>query len=327
MRTDPARIDVVALGELVIDLIPMAQPDGTLLFSPSPGGAPGNVAAGIARLGRTAAMISKVGPGSLGDLLIATLARAGVATAGVARAATEPTALAVVSVSASGDRDFTLYRTGCADASLSVAELPPQALAACRILHVGSLSLATPLSAAAQRQAITQARASGARVSADVNFRPALWRDPEAMRATGIEVVANADIVKVSAEELVHLTGKAEIDAGAAALWHPGLQLLAVTRGEAGAVLFTPQDRIEIAGFPATVVNTVGCGDAFMAALLAGILEQEPAPLDREALLRIGRVACAAGAVMAGLPGAMASMPRRAEIDALMKNQRGGDPR
>jgi fructokinase len=311
-------IDVVALGELVIDLIPVAQPDGALLFSPSPGGAPGNVAAGIARLGRSAAMISKVGPGSLGDLLIATLAQTGVATTGVVRAATEPTALAVVSLTASGDRDFTLYREGCADASLSVAELPLEMLAACRILHVGSLSLATPLSAAAQRAAIVQARAAGARISADVNFRPALWRDPEAMRATGIEAVAAADIVKVSTDELVLLTGQAEIDAAAASLWHPALQLLAVTRGEAGAVLFTPQDRIEIAGYPVRVVDTVGCGDAFMAALLVGLLEQDPAPLDQKALLTLGRMACAAGAVMAGVGGAMASMPCRADVEALI---------
>lgn len=308
--------DVIALGELVIDLIPVPQADGSLLLAPTPGGAPGNVAAGIARLGLKAAMISKVGPGSLGDLLVATLREAGVETGAIARAASEPTALAVVSVDANGDRDFTLYRDGCADASLTVAELPMQALAACRILHVGSLSLATPLSAAAQRAAIARAKVTGARISADVNFRPALWRDPEAMRATGLEAVAAANIVKVSTDELAVLSGQADIDAGAKALWHPELQLLAVTRGEAGAVLFAPNVRVEIAGLPVKVANTVGCGDAFMAALLAGVLEQDP--VDRAVLSRIGRMACAAGAVMAGSAGAMAAMPRRAEIDALL---------
>src|SRR5262249_19006101 len=158
-----------------------------------------------------------------------------------------------------------LYRDGCADANLGIADLPQQDLAACRILHVGSLSLATPSSAAAQREAIRLAQAGGARISADVNFRAALWRDPPPMRATGIEVVAAANIAKVSTDELAILTGRTDTDAGAKALWHPGLELLAVTRGEAGAVLFTPRDRVEIDAFPVEVVNTVGCGDAFMA--------------------------------------------------------------
>ncbi len=315
---ESARVDVMALGELVIDLIPAPQSDGAMLFSASPGGAPGNVAAGIARLGLASGMISKVGPGALGTLLIETLAQAGVATTSIARASTEPTALAVVSVAANGDRDFILYRNGCADANLAVEDLPLAQLRRCRILHVGSLSLATPVSAAAQRRAVALVRESGAMVSADVNFRPALWRDLEAMRATGIEAVAHADIVKVSTEELETLTGVSEIEAGTKALWHPGLELLAVTRGEAGTVLFTPRHRVEIAGIAVPVVNTVGCGDAFMAALLAGILDQDLAALDEASLRRIGRFACAAGAVMAGSAGAMASMPRRAEVDALI---------
>jgi fructokinase len=313
------RIDVMALGELVIDLIPAPRPGGAMLFAASPGGAPGNVAAGIARLGLVSGMISKVGPGTLGDLLIETLAQAGVATASVARAANEPTALAVVSLAANGDRDFVLYRNGCADANLAVEDLPLAQLRTCRILHVGSLSLATPVSAAAQRRAVALVRESGGLVSADVNFRPALWRDIEAMRATGVEAVANADIVKVSTEELETLTGREAIDAGAKALWHSDLKLLAVTRGAAGTVLFTPRHRVEIAGFAVSVENTVGCGDAFMAALLAGLLERGLVALSEEGLRRIGRFACAAGAVMAGSAGAMAAMPRRRDIDALIE--------
>src|SRR5256885_16925020 len=116
---ESGRLDAAALGELVIDLIPTPGPEGQPLYAASPGGAPGNVAAGLARLGLRSAMVSKVGPGPFGDLLIETLATAGVATEGVVRAATEPTALAVVSLTEKGERDFCLYRQGCADASLS----------------------------------------------------------------------------------------------------------------------------------------------------------------------------------------------------------------
>jgi fructokinase len=311
------RFDAAAFGELVIDLIPTQACDNGRLFAASPGGAPGNVAAGLARLGISCAMVSKVGPGTFGDLLIETLAAAGVGTDGVVRAATEPTALAVVSLAQGGERDFILYRQGCADANLSEDELPMDMLRGCRLLHVGSLSLATPVSAAAQRRAIACVREQGGLISADVNLRPALWHDPDAMRATGIEAAKSADILKVSTEEVTLLTGIEGIKAGAEALWHPSLRLLAVTRGAEGAILFTREHCVEIPGVPVTAVDTVGCGDAFMAALLAGLLERRvDSPTARD-LDEIGRFACAAGAAIAGVSGAMAVMPRRAEIEAL----------
>jgi fructokinase len=314
---DSAQPDAAVLGELVIDLIPVPRQGAAPLYAANPGGAPGNVAAGLARLGLSCLMLSKVGPGGLGDLLIETLDAAGVATSGVARAATEPTALAVVSLAENGERDFVLYRQGCADANLSEDELPLETLRGCRLLHVGSLSLATPVSAAAQRRAIANVREAGGMISADVNFRPALWRDLQAMRATGTEAAASANVLKVSEEELELLTGTGDIAAGAQALWHPSLKLLAVTSGAQGATLLTREHRVEVPGVPVRVVDTVGCGDAFMAALLAGLLRLGTAALSERSLSELGQFACLAGAVMAGTSGAMAAMPRRADIEAL----------
>jgi len=314
----PMRFDVTALGELVVDLVPVDRANGERLFAAKPGGAPGNVAAAVARLGRSAAMISKVGPGSLGDLLIETLARAGVDTTGVARSASAPTAIAIVSVDGDGERDFVLYRDGCADANLSADEIPLAIVRASRVLHVGSLSLATPRSAAAQRRAVACAREAGITVSVDVNLRLALWRDREAMRATGREAVAGANLVKVSAQEAFLLTGRSDIAAAAEDLWHDGLKLLAVTKGAHGAELFTARHHVNIEGFTVPVLDTVGCGDAFTAALLTGLLAADFSFAEREALVHAGRYACAAGAAMAGVVGAMADMPRRADILALL---------
>lgn len=312
------RFDAAVLGELVIDLIPAARPDGQPLYAASPGGAPGNVAAGIARLGLRSAMLSKVGPGAFGDLLIRTLVEAGVDPSGIMRATTEPTALAVVTLAANGERAFMLYRDGCADANLAAAELSTGVLGGARLLHVGSLSLATPVSADAQRRAVAVMRGQGGLISADVNLRPAIWRDLDAMRATGVEAARNADILKVSTEELAMLTGLDDLKAGAEAIWHPSLKLLAVTRGAEGAVLFTRDRAVEIAGYPVRVVDTVGCGDAFMAALLAELLRRETIPAAERELGEIGRFACAAGAVVAGVSGAMAVMPRRPDVEAFL---------
>ena len=109
--------DVVAFGELVVDLVPARGATGEMFFAPKPGGAPGNVAVGVARLGGRSAMLIKVGDDAFGKLLIATLVHHGVATEGVLRTREGNTSLAVVTVAADGERDFTLYRKGCAEST------------------------------------------------------------------------------------------------------------------------------------------------------------------------------------------------------------------
>ena len=313
--------DVAAFGELVIDLIPAGLDGDEPLFAARPGGAPGNVAAGIARLGLRSAMLSKAGRESFGDLVVKALAASGVETRAIRRAATETTALAVVSVDTAGERDFTLYRSGCADARYTPEEVDTNIIRSARLLHAGSLSLATPVSAAAQRFAVATAREAGALVSADPNLRPAVWRDAEAMIAAGREAVACANIVKLSGEELAILAGTDNESAAVQRLWHPHLKVMAVTKGPRGAAVYTDGWKVSVDGFTVDVVDTVGCGDAFMAALLAGLLATDLSRLDKDTAAAIGRRASAAGAVMATRAGAMTRMPLPQEIDRLMGMQ------
>jgi fructokinase len=314
------QFDVAAFGELVIDLVPVASPQG-LVFDAKPGGAPGNVAAGVARLGLAAAMLSKVGDEALGAAVLEALAACGVDTRAVVRARGEKTPLAVVSVAADGERDFTLYRENCADATYAAHEVSLDVVRAARILHVGTLSLAAPTSAAAHRAAMRCALDTGNRISADPNFRPAFWRDRNAMRQAGLELAAAAHILKVSDEELAFLTGIAEIPAAVRSLWHSSLIAVAVTKGPAGADLFTEERRISVPGFTVRAVDTVGCGDAFTAAFLAGLLEAGPGEMGDSALETIGVRACAAGAIIAMSSGAMESMPTRTAIDTFLRSQ------
>jgi fructokinase len=313
-----ARFDAVAFGELVADLIPAGHDGDEPLFAARPGGAPGNVAAGIARLGLRSAMLSKVGREPFGDLVVNALSACGVETAAIRRAQTETTALAAVSVNAVGERDFTLYRAGCADASYAPEEVDTGIIHDACLLHVGSLSLGTPVSAAAQRLAVATARDAGRLVSADPNLRPSVWRDPEAMAAAGREAVASADIVKLSEEELVTLARTDDASEGVRRLWHSSLRVLAVTKGPRGADIYTGDWMVPVDGFTVDVVDTVGCGDAFMASLLAGLLAADLSRLDRATVAAIGRRAAAAGAVMATKAGAMTRMPRPEEIDTLI---------
>jgi fructokinase len=314
----PGKFDVVALGELVIDLIPEGSDGDEPLYAARPGGAPGNVAAGIARLGLRAAMLTKVGREPFGDLAVRALAATGVDVGAVRRAGVETTALAVVSLDEKGDRDFTLYRANSADASYAPEEVDDAVIRTSRLLHVGSLALKTPVSAAAQRHAVAVAREAGALVSADPNLRPAVWDDHAAMADAGREAVASADIVKLSREELATLSGAADAAEAIRRLWHPDIKVMAVTDGERGAMIHTADLSVAIEGFAVPVVDTVGCGDAFMASLLAGLVRTDLSRLDRGALAAIGRRACAAGAVIATRAGAMTRMPRPEEIDAMM---------
>ena len=145
----------------------------------------------------------------------------------------------MVALDEKGDRDFALYRANCADASYAPEEVDADVIRASRLLHVGSLSLATPVSTAAQRHAVQVAREAGLLVSADPNLRPAVWADKTAMIAAGREAVDSADIVKLSGEELAMLSGADDAAEGVRRLWHPRLKVMAVTDGERGAVIHT----------------------------------------------------------------------------------------
>jgi fructokinase len=316
------RYDLTTLGELVIDLVPVASPSGTA-YLPKPGGAPANVAAGAARLGLNAAMITKVGSEAFGRLALGALEAAGVATEAVVRTDAHNTALAVVSLTPEGERDFFFYRENCADANFAPEELPLASIRSSRVLHVGSLWLASPISAAAQRNAVATAADAGVLVSADPNFRPAFWREPAHMIAAGRETIRAANVVKLSEEELLLLAGSADA-AAARSLWHDGLILAAVTRGPAGADLVTAQECVFTPGFSVATIDTIGCGDAFLATLLCELLACGFAGLDRAALARIGRRASAAGALMATVSGALESMPTGAMIDRFLADD--GDP-
>jgi fructokinase len=139
------------------------------------------------------------------------------------------------------------------------------------------------------------------------------------MIAAGREAVACANIIKLSGEELAILAGTENEAEAVGRLWHPGLNVMAVTRGPRGGAVYTDSWKVSVDGFAVDVVDTVGCGDAFMAALLAGLLATDLSRLDKDRAAAIGRRASAAGAVMATRAGAMTRMPLPQEIDRLIE--------
>ncbi|MBA3825882.1 MAG: carbohydrate kinase [Ktedonobacterales bacterium] len=308
-------IDVVAVGEVLIDLI-ATERNVTLFaapaFVPFPGGAPANVAVGVARLGHSAAFIGKVGRDEFGQGLRGLLAREGVLTQGLLDDADQLTTLAAVSVATNGDPHFAFFAG--AHANLRAEDLDHDLLANARIVHGGSVMLAREPGRAATLAAWEIGRTAGAMCAYDVNWRPALWPNAAAGVAIVRAPLAFADIVKMNAAEVQLLTGIAEPRAGLAALATPAA-LVVVTLGGAGCLYRLGNEITAVAAPPvAEVVDATGAGDAFMAALLAG-LPDHPARLGTDAITAAVGRACRAGAIAVTRRGAIPALPTATELD------------
>jgi fructokinase len=255
---------IVVAGESLVDLIGTGE--GAL--APSPGGGPFNVARALARLGLDVAFLSAISDDQFGRLLRATLSDDGVDLRALVPS-TLPTMLALAQLDAAGAADYRFYAEATAAPSLT----PGQAAVALRgldieALHVGSLGLALEPLADAVEETVGAVPAD-ALVMVDPNWRPGAVTDPGHWRARLTRVLARADVVKVSSEDLDHLApGESRCRAACALLGGRTKCVLVTAGGEAVQVL--TRDGVQSIRPPATdVVDSVGAGDAFCAGFLA----------------------------------------------------------
>lgn len=310
--------DVVCLGELLIDFV-STQAGVTLAEAPAfkkaPGGAPANVAVGLARLGAAATFMGKVGDDDFGRFLAQTLAQNGVEVGPLVFSKAARTALAFVSLTAEGERDFMFYRHPSADMVFEPAEVDEAAIAAARVFHYGSISLISQPSKSATLHAVSLAEAHGLLISYDPNLRLPLWPSAEAARAGLVAGWQRAQLVKASDEEVTFLTGQTDLAEGVAQLWHAGLKLVVVTQGRAGCTYFTGRAQGHVPGLAVETVDTTGAGDGFVAGLLFQWL-QNPAILTEVALLeRALAFANAVGALTTTQLGAIPALPDRETVE------------
>ncbi len=316
-------LDVIACGELLIDFV--STESGVTLaeapaFKKAAGGAPANVAVGVARLGYRAGFMGQVGDDDFGHFLADTLAEAGVDVRGLRFSTEARTALAFVSLRKDGERSFMFYRHPSADMLWRPEDVDATYAAGTRIFHYGSISLIGEPSRSATLAALAHARRGGALISYDPNLRLALWPSAEAARAGMLDGWKHADLAKVSEEELEFLTGEADMAAAARMLWHDRLKLLTVTRGAAGAVYFLADASGEVPGFKVDAVDTTGAGDGFVAGLLAGLLDGG-LQFEREVVEAALRLGNAVGALTTTQRGAIPALPTRAAVEAFLAHQ------
>ena len=309
--------NAICLGELLIDFVPTVTGTGLTdapAFIKAPGGAPGNVAVGLARLGVKSAFMGKVGDDAFGHFLADTLAEAGVDVGPLRFSSEARTALAFVSLRSDGEREFMFYRHPSADMLFNPREVDVEAIHRAKLLHFGSISLISEPSRGATLYAVDTARAAGCLISYDPNLRLPLWSDANTARDGMLLGLKKAHVVKLSDDESEFLTGLGDLDAARKALWHDELKLLVVTRGRAGCVYFTPNFSGEVESFTVEAVDATGAGDGFVAGLLQGLLADPTVLQDETRLRELCRFANAVGALATLERGAIPALPDRARV-------------
>ncbi len=314
--------DVMALGELLIDFTENGKSaQGNPLFEANPGGAPCNVLAMLARLGKKTAFIGKVGRDFFGDQLKEALEEVGIDASALRMDEQVHTTLALVHTYPDGDRDFSFYRNPGADMMLTEAEIPEEQIAASRILHFGTLSMTHEGVRAATQKALAAAKKNGVLISFDPNLRPPLWPSLEAAKQQVLCGMGYCDVLKISDNEITWLTGTQDYDEGVA--WirsrYPDITLILVSLGKEGSRAYYGKETVEVPAFVRQdTVETTGAGDTFCGCVLNYILEHGLQKLSRENLTEMLRFANAAASLITTRKGALRVMPTRQEVEALL---------
>jgi len=299
---------VWVLGDAVVDLLP--EGDSHLLKCP--GGAPANVAVGIARLAGQSGFIGRVGDDPFGHFMKQTLNDEHVDTRFMHHDTVHRTSTVVVALDDHGERSFTFMVRPSADLFIVADDLPE--FKSRQWLHVCSIALSAEPSRSTTFMAMTRIKEAGGKVSFDPNIRTDLWTNEEQLRECLAQALTLADVAKLSVEELQFISGESDIQKGIDKLIsiYP-LQLLLVTQGKEGVMAHYQGVTHHFPSRPVVCVDTTGAGDAFVAGLLCGLAEQGM-PENLQQLEQILVQAQLCGALATTAKGAMTALPRKQDL-------------
>ena len=278
--------DVIALGELLVDFTNNGTSDqGNMLFEANPGGAPCNVLAILAKLGKKTAFIGKVGNDMFGAMLKGTIERVGISSKELKVDKNVNTTLAFVHTFPDGDRAFSFYRNPGADMMLTEDEVDDTFVQSTKIFHFGP------------------------------NLREPLWESLEEAKKQMEYGFEQCDILKISDNEIQFITGIEDYDQGVLYLQNKyEIPLILLTMGKKGSRAYYKDFRIEEKGFQVSAIETTGAGDTFCGCSLAYILEHDINNLTEDHLREMLIFANAGAALVTTKKGAICSMPERREI-------------
>ena len=290
-------LDVITIGRASVDLY--GQQIGTRLedigsFAKSVGGCPTNIAVGTARLGLKSGLITRVGNEQMGRFIREQLQREGVETKGVVTDPERLTALVLLSVENDNSFPLIFYRDNCADAALNEGDIDEDFLRSAKAVLVTGTHFAKPHTDAAQRKAMRIAKAHGAKVVLDIDYRPNLWGlaghdagDSRYIASDEVSkhmqtVLADCDLIVGTEEEVLIASGESDLTAALKTIRSFSGGTIVLKRGPMGCIVYDGaipddlEDGIVGKGFPIEVYNVLGAGDAFMSGFLRGWLRGEP---------------------------------------------------
>lgn len=303
-------------GEALLDVFPTAQTATGLTLDARIGGSPFNVAVGLQRLGQEAALVTPLSTGFLGQRLVQALREEGVDLS-LAPLTAAPTTLSLVGVDQRGLPSYAFYGEGCADRGLSpdaIEHWPPDVHA----IHVGSYATVVGQTAATQRLLVERERGRSL-ISYDPNVRLNVEPDVGVWREQVQWMLPRTHVLKVSDEDLSLLYPGVSHEEWAAAAMAEGVRLVVVTRGAQGAWARCPSGTVSTPSKSILVVDTVGAGDTFQAALLTWLAEQ--GRLSARGVESLGLADLERALGFAGRAAAItcsrrgADLPRRRELD------------
>lgn len=316
---------IISVGEALVDFV--STTPGLLSSSPGffkrLGGEGANVASGLAKFGARTLFVGRIANDAFGRFLLRDLKQRGVDVRNVVRDRRHRTRLAFVSRTPSGERDFDFWEDLPAASQLVWTDIPTTLVRRAHLITIAPLLLvAEPARTTAMRLAAL-AQKHGVAVAFDANIRLSLWRSHDEARRTTLAMARLTTILRLNDEEARFLTGRKNALQAARTFQALGPKVVAITHGPHGCTLRAPTASVVSPGYRVSAVDTTGCGDAFFAALLYGIITAgvELKKIEPKRWKAICQVANAAGALTALKPGGADALPSLDEIEHFLDRQ------
>lgn len=309
------KMKIWCLGDAVVDLLPLQNQQ----YQACAGGAPANVAVGIAKLGNPAGFIGRVGDDPFGHFMQDTLNSYGVDCQSIEFDPIVKTSTVVVDLAKNGERSFTFLVSPSADQFLSEQSLPDFGQ---DILHFCSLALVGHVGRKTLQHAMNKLTAKSGQISFDINLREQMWSDKQEMRETITHFAQNATILKLSDEELFWLTESQDWDIALEKL-NTGYQaeLKVITKGGEGSIVLWNGKQYRYAAYKVKSIDTTGAGDAFVAGLLSSLAISD-LPKNQSEIDTMISVASACGALATTEKGALTALPDSTALQAFINENK-----
>ena len=315
--------DVIALGELLIDFASKSvDAAGYPTMAANPGGAPGNFLAALNAYGKKTAFLGKVGDDAFGHLLLGTMNQAGIETKGIVVDPTVFTTLAFVTFDETGDRSFSFARKPGADTQLTWEEVDKTMIDDAKVFHFGTLSLTGEPARTTTQKAVAYAKEKGKLITCDPNLRKPLWATMEEAKEQILWSLQQADVVKISDDEVDFLWGCSPEEGADKLLNEFGVSLAMVTLGPKGCYLKTANAVCTAPGPKVSPIDTTGAVDIFGGSAVSRLLDlgKDIADLTEEDLAFIGRFATTAASLSTEFIGGIPSIQDKEVVLERMKS-------